>query len=355
MIFAHRRLGTALASNAVKTARGSLPFLCINSGRLALIVLGAIYLALGAGPASAQNYPNRPIKFVVGYTPGGSNDILGRMFAQKLSERIGQPVVVENKPGADSIIGTDFVAKSPPDGYTLLVSSAAMILNAALYEKVPYDTGKDFFPVTMFASDPLVYAVNPSVQANTIAELIALAKAKPAQLFYSSGAPAFHVSAEWFKHAAGVNIVHVPYKGSVPAITAAISGEVPMVVISIVPVIQHLRSGKLRPLVVTSEHRDALLPQVPTMKESGLDVEGGIWVGLFAPAATPRPVVDKLYAELAVILKSEATLKGLTTLGYDTSGTGMSPSEFGKFFNTSLRKWTKVINDVKIQKSQLGK
>jgi tripartite-type tricarboxylate transporter receptor subunit TctC len=193
------------------------------------------------------------------------------------------------------------------------------------------------------------------VPAATIRELIALAKTKPGQMFYSSGAPAFHVSAELFKNRAGVNIVHVPYKGSGPAITAAIAGEVPMVVVSIVPVIAQLRAGKLRPLVVTSAQRDSLLPGVPTMSESGLDVEGGIWVGLFAPAGTPRAVVDKLYSEVSIILKSESTQKGLTTLGYDTSGTGMSPAEFNTFFRTNLVKWTKVIADLNISRKQLAK
>jgi len=315
----------------------------------------ALGLALASGESPAQSYPSRPIKFVVGYTPGGGNDILGRMVAQKLGERLGQSVVVENKPGADSIIGTDYVAKSAPDGHTLLVSSAAMILNAALYDRVPYDTGKDFIPITMFASDPLVFAVNPSVPAATIRELIALAKTKPGQMFYSSGAPAFHVSAELFKSRAGVNIVHVPYKGSGPAITAAVAGEVPMVVVSIVPVIAQLRAGKLRPLVVTSAKRDSLLPDVPTMSEAGLDVEGGIWVGLFAPAGTPRAIVDKLYSEVSIILKSDSTQKGLATLGYDTSGTGMSPAEFNTFFRTNLSKWSKVIADLNISRKQLAK
>jgi len=322
--------------------------------RIAGLLLASV-LVFASGGTAAQSYPARPIKFVIGYPPGGSNDLLGRMVAQPLAERLGQSIFVENRPGADSIIGTEYVSKAAPDGYTLLVSSAAMILNAALYDHVPYDTEKDFIPITLFASDPLVFAVNPSVPAKTIGELIALAKAKPGQLFYSSGAPAFHVSAELFKSKAGVNIVHVPYKGSGPAITAAISGEVPMVVVSIAPVIANLRAGKLRPLAVTSPTRDSLLPDVPTMSESGLDVGGGIWVGMFAPAGTPRAIVEKLYSEVSVVLRSDAIRKNLATLGYETKGTGMSPAEFGDFVRTNLATWTRVISDLNISKKQLAR
>ena len=317
---------------------------------LALFAAPALMLAfaLGAGGAMAQ-YPVKSIKFIVPYTPGGSNDILARIVGERLSERLGQPVVIENKAGAESMIGTDYVAKAAPDGYTFLIGSLAMAMNPGLYDKrLPYDPVKDFIPITLFASDPLVFAVNPSVAAHSLKDLIALAKAKPGQIFYSSGAPAMRVAAEWFKKVAGVDIVHVPYKGSGPSVMAAVSGEVPLVVVSIAPALSQLRAGKIRALGVTGLKRDPVLPDIPTALESGLEFEGGIWVGLFAPAGTPRPIIDKVYGELAVVLKSDSVKGRFTTLGYDTTGMGMTPVEFASFYQANITKWTKVIKDVGI-------
>jgi tripartite-type tricarboxylate transporter receptor subunit TctC len=313
-----------------------------------------LFLAFAAAFASvesaAQSYPNRPIKLIVGYPPGGSNDVLPRMISPKLAERIGQPVVVENKPGADAAIASQYVANAAPDGYTLLVgASGQMVYNPALGYQLPYDPIKDFVPITMIGSDPIVFAVNPSFKATTIKELIALAKSKPGQMFYSSGAPPFFVATETFKRIAGVDITHVPYKGSAASVNGAVANEVPLHVGSVGPALAFIRAGKLRPLAVTSEKRDPVIPDVPTVRESGLDFEGGMWTGLYAPAGTPGAIVDKLYTELAAVLKSERLKKQFATLGYDTNGIGISPAELGAFHRAQLAKWSKAIKDYDIR------
>jgi tripartite-type tricarboxylate transporter receptor subunit TctC len=312
----------------------------------------ALALTLVPGLSGAQNYPTKPIKFIVGYQPGGSNDILARIVGQKLSEQLGQPVIIDNKPGADARIASEFVAKSVPDGYTLLIgASGAMTLNPGLYAPLSYDPVKDFIPITLFAAAPLVFAVNPSHPAHSIKDLIAMAKAKPGELFYSSGAPPMYVAAEHFKKLAGVNIVNVPFKGSGPSIAATVAGEVPLTIAELPPALPQLKSGKLRPLAVTDTKRSPFLPDVPTVAESGLDFEGGMWVGLYAPAGTPRPIIDKLYSALATVLKSDSMKERLAALSYDTSGSGMTPAEFDAFFKDRLTRWTKVIkeNDLRPQ------
>ena len=314
-------------------------------------VLGLLLaFALGCGESTAQSYPNKTIRFMVGYAPGGANDILARMVAPKLSERLGRPVVVENKPGADSMIATEYVSKAPADGHTLLVAAiGAMVFNPALYERLSYDPLRDFIPVTLFATDPLVFAVNPSVRVTTIKELIALAKAKPGDMFYSSSSPPMQVAAELFKKQTGVNIVHIPYKGGGPSITAAVAGEVSLFVGTVGPALSQLRAGRLRPLAVTSLKRDPQLPDIPTLSESGLDFEFIAWIGLFAPAATPGPIIDRLYGELSVILKSESMKERIALAGYDTGEIGVSPAEFSAFLRASITKWTKVTKDLAIK------
>ncbi len=296
----------------------------------------------------AQSYPNKPIKFVVGYPPGGSTDTLTRIVAQKMTERFGHPVIVINKAGANSIIAADFVAKSAPDGYTLLVNGPGL-MSSNPGDRLPYDPAKDFLPITLFATDPLVLAVNPELPVTSLKELIAMAKNQPGKLSYGEGAPPMYVGAELFKKLADVDIVHIPYKGSGPSIMAAVSGEVPLVVVSIGPALAQLRAGKLRPLAVTATKRASHLPNVPTVKEAAeLDFEGGVWLALFAPAATPRAIIDKLYGELAIVLKSDSVKERLSSLGYDTDGSGMTPAEFNTFFRTNLAKWTNVTTDLNI-------
>jgi tripartite-type tricarboxylate transporter receptor subunit TctC len=314
-------------------------------------LLFAFTLALGCGEPVAQTYPSKPIKLVVGFPPGASPDFLARLMGPKLSERVGQPVIVENKPGADSVIATEYVAKSAPDGYTLFLAGAGgMVFNTGLYANLPYDTVRDFIPITLFASDQIVFAVHPSVPAATMADLVALAKSKPGQLFYGSGAPMFQVAGELFKKQAGVNIVHVPFKGSAQTISANMAGEVPLIVTSTVSALTQLRAGKIRALAITGLKRAPILPDIPTVLESsGLDFEGVWWMGVFAPAATPRAIIDRLYGELSVVLKSDSVKERLAVLGYETNGIGMPPTEFEVFFRANLAKWTKAMKDLNIR------
>ena len=313
---------------------------------LGLFLVSALVLA--SGEPYAQGYPNRPIKFVTGNPPGGGTDVLARGLAPKLSERLGQPIIVENKPGADGIIASEYVARSDPDGYVLMVGTdGQMVLNRALYAKLPYDPVNNFAPVIRLSYAPMVMAVHPSVPATSIAELIALAKAKPGELFYASGFPAAQVATEILKKEAGVNIVHVPYKGAAPSQTAAIAGEVAVIMSSLGPLRAHLQSGKLRGLAVTSPERYAIIPDIPTMAESGLaDVDVVPWTGLFAPAATPREVIDKLNSNLAIVLKIEDLKARFAASGVNLLGS--SPAELGALQKADIAKWIKRVKDLKL-------
>jgi tripartite-type tricarboxylate transporter receptor subunit TctC len=306
-------------------------------------------LALACGQSAAQEFPNRPLKFVVGFAPGGGNDSLARLVAPKLSEQLGQPVIVENRVGADGRISSEFVAKAPPDGYTLLIGATGpMVYGPGLYANLPYDAVKDFVPITMFGFSQLVFAVHPSVAAHSINDLIALAKAKPGEMFYASPSTPHHVGFELFKMTAGIDIRHVPYKGGAPAVIAAMSGEVPIVISSVSDMFTQLKAGKLRPLAVTGETRSPFLPEVPTVIESGINFTGVAWTGLFAPAGTPRPIIDKLYGALAVVLRSESMKERFLAIGYETAWMGMPPAEFGALHRADVAKWGKVIKDLKL-------
>lgn len=317
----------------------------------ALGVFLAFALVFACGESAAQTYPTRPIKFVVGSVPGGGTDVTARLVGQKLSEQIGQPVIVENKPGGNGIIATDFVAKSAPDGYTLMAGTGgSMVLAAGLYSKLPYDPVKDFIPITRFNLDPLLIAVHPSVPVSSLKELVALAKAKPGQLFYSSAAPEFEVGGELFNKMAGINIVHVGFKGAAPSVTATVSGEVPVIVLSIPPLLSQLRAGKLRALAIASSTRSSFMPEIPTVLEStGIDFEASTWAGLFAPAGTPSAVIDKLYGALRIVLDSDFVKSRSIAQGRDARGMGMSPAEFGAIHKADVAKWTKVLRELNIR------
>ncbi len=317
-----------------------------------LSLLMSLALVFACIDAVAQSFPTRPIRMIVGYPPGGTNDILPRIIAPSLGERLGQPIIVENKPGADAQIATTYVAQAAPDGHTLLVgASGQMVYNPALMP-MPYDPVKDFVPITLIGADPIVFAVHPAVKANTLKELIALAKATPGKLFYSSGAPPFYVAMETLKHIAGIDISYVPYKGSAASLNGAVAGEVQVHSGSVGPVLAQLRAGKLRALAVTSAKRDPVLPDVPTVREAGLDFDGGMWTGLFAPAGTPKPIIDKLYTELHSILKSDAIQKRFASMSYDTSDLGITPAEFGAFHKAQLAKWSTAIKKYNIKPSK---
>ena len=311
----------------------------------------ALVLAIACSEASAQSYPSKPIKFVVQFTPGGAPDTMGRMFGQRLAERLGQPITVENRAGANGIIATEYVKNAAPDGYTLLVGATGpMVFNPALYDRLPYDPVKDFIPIVQFESHPLVFAVHPSIPAASLKDLIALAKAKPGGLFYASSATPFQVAAELFNKQAGINIVNVPFKGSIPALTATIAGEVPIVVLEVPTIITQLQAGKVRALAITSSKRSALLPDTMTMAESGFaDYELVLWIGLFAPAGTPGAIVDKLYGELSLILGQDIIKERLTAMGYEPAARSLSPAEFGAKHKADVEKWTKVSRELNIR------
>ncbi|MBI4292509.1 MAG: tripartite tricarboxylate transporter substrate binding protein [Betaproteobacteria bacterium] len=308
-------------------------------------------LVLAAAESAAQTYPSKPVKIVVGYGAGGGTDVNMRLLVPKLSERLGQPVIVENKPGAAARIGAEFVAKSVPDGYTLYAgSSGEMVANVGLFPELSYNPGKDFVPITLFNYDPMVFTVNPGVPVKTIKELISLAKGKPGQVFHASAASAFQVAVEVFNREVGVKIVHVPYKGAAPAMTAAISGEATMIVLSPGPLMVHVKSGKLRTLAISAAKRSPFLPDVPTFRESGLDFETPIsWAGLFAPAGTPEEIIEKLYQGMTFALRDKGVLDRLHAMGRDTSTTGVSPAEFARILQEDLAKWPKAIRELGIR------
>jgi tripartite-type tricarboxylate transporter receptor subunit TctC len=309
----------------------------------------AALLVMSSG-SIAQSYPSKPIRFIVGYTAGGNNDILARVVAQKLSEELGQPVIVENKPGAEARIASEYVAKSAPDGYTLLIGATGpMVYAPGLYPSLNYDPIKDFAPITLLGSTPLVFAVNSKVPAKSMKELLALTKAQSEKTFYSYGATPFYVAAEFFKKQAGMNFEHVAYKGNVQAVQAAVTGEVPVVVADVPTAITQVRAGALRALAVTSSVRSKYLPDTPTMMESGWDFEGNSWTGLFAPAGTPRPVIAKLYEALSVILRSKSIQDRFAKLNFETTGIGMPPAEFAAMHKQDLARWTKATHELNIR------
>jgi tripartite-type tricarboxylate transporter receptor subunit TctC len=308
----------------------------------------AIGLITASGPSSAQDYPNKLTTIVVAYAAGGGADVMARILAQKLSERLGHPVIVENKPGGNGIIGATMVAKSAPDGYTLLAGmTAEMILNAAAYPHMSYDPVKDFEPITKLYSNPLVFAVHPSVKAKTMQEFIALAKTEPGKLDYASGAAVFYLAGEMLNRQAGVNVVRIPYKGSGATMKDVIGGHVSMLVTSLPSAMGPVQSGTLRGLAVTSLKRDALLPDLPTMEEVGLkNFDVVTWAGLYAPHGTPRAVVDRLNREMAAIVKLDDVKKQAKAIGVTLEST--SPEEQGASQRADIARFKTVIEDLNI-------
>jgi len=307
------------------------------------------FLALFSGVVASQSYPGRPIRLIVPFPPGGSNDIVGRMVGQQLGERLGQSVVIDNRGGAGGTIGTDMAAKAAPDGYTLLLISVAHAFNPAMYRKLPYDPEKSFAPVGMVAAGPVALTVNPSVPAKSVAELIALVKASPGKYNYATaGIGSFqHLASELFKVQAGLDMVHVPYKGGGPAMTDTIGGQAQINMASLIQVIPHAKSGKLRLLATSGTRRSALFPDTPTVAETVPGYDAINWWGLVAPAGTPPAVLSRLHAELEALLKSDETRKRLENEGADVIR--MSPAEFGRFVGEETQKWSKVVKQAGIQ------
>ena len=299
-------------------------------------------LAFSVHSQGVDNYPSKPVRFVVGFPPGGANDIIARLVGAKLQERLGQSFVVENKPGANAIIATEFVARSAPDGYTLLIgASGAMTFNPGLYEKLPYDPVRDFVPVTMIGSFPLVLTANPALGVSTVNELIVLAKGKPGVLNYGAGSTPFQLAAELFKMQTGTDMKHVPYKGSAATVTALLGGEVGLTFVDSPPVVANIKAGKLRGLAVTSAKRASFLPDLPTMIEAGVaDFEVVLWTSLFAPAGTPPAVVRRLQGEIAKIVRIPEIHERMTAMGIDPIGG--TPEELAVQLKSDLDRWTRV-------------
>jgi len=301
-------------------------------------------LLAAAGAALAQPYPSRPVRLIVGFTPGGGVDINARMLAPKLAEYLGQQVVVENRPGAGTNIANEHVAKSAPDGYTLLINTPAVAINMALYRNLPYDTLRDFAPVSVFSESPNVLVVNAKLAAHNVQDLIAMARSAPGKLNYSSAGVGTtqHLAAELFKLRTGTYIVHIPYKGTAPSLTGLIAGEVDLSFANIPSIQAHVKSGRLRALAVTAPRRDPQLPEVPTMKEAGLDgVEVVVWYGVLAPAATPREIVQKLADGIQRAARDPETHKRMLEQGAVTVGN--TPEEFGKLLREEVTRWAEVV------------
>ncbi len=310
-------------------------------------IVGSLWLLLAltafAGPAAADDYPTRSIRLIIPFAPGGSNDVVGRIIANQLGQKLGKQVFVDNRSGAGGVVGSDLAAKATPDGYTLLVISIAHAVNSWLY-KLPYDPIKDFVPVSILATGTNVLSVNPNVPVHSVKELIDLAKQKPGFLNYASaGIGSFqHLSGELFKLMAGVDIVHVPYKGGGPSMLAVIAGEDQVMFSSIVQTVPNIQSGQLRALATGGETRSPILPDLPTIAEAG--VPGYVatnWWGIIAPAGTPQPIVDKLHDTIAELLNSAETKKYLDNEG--AAPVHMSSAEFGKFIESEIAKWGPVV------------
>jgi len=313
------------------------------------LAVGAAALPALPRIARAQAYPTRPVRIVVGFAAGGPNDILARLMGQWLSDRLGQPFIVENRPGASGNIATEVVARSAPDGYTLMTVSPANAVNATLYEKLNFDFVRDIAPVATMFGGPFVVTVNPAVPASTVPELIAYAKANPGKINYASvgnGSPA-HLSIELLKMMTGINMVHVPYRGGAPAITDTISGQVQLYLVPTVASIEYIRAGKLRALAVTTATRSEALPDVPTMSEFVPGFEASIWLGIGAPRNTPAEIVDRLNKEINAGLMNPKIGEQLVVLG-GTAVAG-SPADFGKLIADETEKWGKVIRAVNIK------
>jgi tripartite-type tricarboxylate transporter receptor subunit TctC len=322
--------------------------------RMFAAALAALSVFAAAPVVAQQAWPARPLKLIVPYAPGGSTDQLSRAIAERLGGALGQPVVVENRPGGNTIIGAEATAKAPPDGYTMFMgSSGSLAVNPHVYAKLPYEPNRDFAYVTLTASSPLVLVVNPSVPAKTVREFVDLAKAKPGAVSFASvgnGNP-LHLAGELFKSMAGVDMLHVPYNGSAPALAAILGAQVDSMFDVVLTATPHVKAGKLRALGITGPKRVATLPEVPTIAESGYPgYDASIWFGIVVPKGTPQPVVQRLNAELVKILRSDEMRQKFDPLALELMAS--TPEEMGAFVAKESQKWGKVIRDFNIRIEQ---
>ncbi len=317
----------------------------------AFVLQMAAVLPCLAQPAGAERaYPYKPVRFIVPYAPGGSSDIIARLFGQRLTETLGQTFVVDNRPGAGGTIGTDILAKSPPDGYSLILQDMPHTINPAVYGKVPYDPLKDFTPITLVARSPQWLFVYPGVPAKTVAELVALAKGQPGSLKIGSAGngSGTHLMAELLMRGAGINLTHVPYKGAGPAVTATVGGEMSAVFTSMPAALPFVQSARLRPIGVTTDRRQPSHPEVPTFEESGVsNMVLHHWFGVLAPANLPQPILAKLNRELVAAVSNPLIVERYKTLIIEPVTS--TPAEFRALIETDLRRWGRVVKEANIR------
>lgn len=314
---------------------------------LVLAIASLLAAPLAAAQSAAQSFPNKPIRFVVPFPPGGGNDILARALAPKMSEILGQQVVIDNRAGAGGNIGADFVAKSPPDGYTIVIASNQVTMNPWIYSKLPFDIAKDFSPIAQIASVPMLLAINPEVPAKDLKEFIALAKAKPGSLNYSTpglGTPQ-HIAFEVFNFDAGVKVTHVPYKGTSPSIVDLIGGQVQATIGTMASLEQHVKSGKVRAIAVSTPQRSPAMPNIPTIEEGGLKgYNVPLWYSVLAPANTPKEIVSKISASIRDALRDPQTKAQLERQGFVESY--LDPAQMTALIKQDLTYWQKAIKNI---------
>jgi len=312
-------------------------------------LLAGLLLVACAAFAHAQSFPSKPVKLIVAFAAGGTSDLIGRLLAQQLARSIGQPVVVENRVGSNGIIGTDFTAKSAPDGYTILIAPSGHAINNSLNPNVPYDPIRDFSFITLIGTVPMVIAANQAFPPNTVAELIARAKQNPGSINFGSGGPGSsnQLSTELFAHMAGIRMTHIPYKGDAPAIADLLAGQISFVFINTPAALPLVKGGKAKALGITSEARSPLLPDLPTIGETVPGYVAGSWHGIYAPAGVPQPVVARLNAELVKVIRSPEVHERLT--GWGVNVVGSSSAEFESFVKGEIVKWANVIKTANVK------
>lgn len=317
---------------------------------MVLATIATAGLALAGSPAAAQGYPKRPIRMVVGVVPGGATDMLARIVGAKLSERFSQQVVIDNRPGPSSIVGSEIVARAAADGHTLLMSSSGLSIVGSLYKKVPFDPIRDFDPIAFVATTPYVFVVHPTLPVKTMSGLIDYAKAQPGKLTYAASTPGTtqHLGAELFQKIAGINMLYIPYKGSGAVLPDLLSGRLQVGIDNVLVVMQHVRRGAMRGLAVTSLKRSQVFPELPTVSEAAVpDFEAIGWFGVFSPARTPPEVIKQLNAEIAAIMQLPDVNKRLVDQGAEP--VSAPPDELKKLLAREIAKWSKVIREVGIQ------
>ena len=318
------------------------------------VVIVSVVLAAMPPLATAQAYPAKPIRWISPWPAGGANDIFSRAIGQRIGESLGQQVLVDNRPGAAGTIGSDIAAKAPADGYTLVMgSSPTHAIAPALYPALPYDPVRDFAAVTLVGSVPNVLVLHPSVPAKTVKEFIAVAKARPGKLNFAStgNGTSQHLSAELFKFMAGLDMVHIPYKGTAPALTELVAGQVDLAFENMPALIPHIQAGRLRALAVTTTKRSAVMPELPTIAEAALPgYDASVWFGVFAPAGTPRPVIDRLHGEILKALQTQDLKSRMIAMGTDVSG--MGPDDFSAYVRKEIPKWANLVKAAGVKVSQ---